>query len=186
MATTEDTRKHVLGDMILLTGTFTAGDSDIGFGEHLSKAFAAGANPDTIFSTGVTINNGAGYAAGTTTITVADVDARTIMHAGQRIYVEAGTPTSPTTAMATAVVSSITNATTVVLQAPGLSQDVEDDDNIHVNSGHLITATTVRIGDINTGIDNVNKVLSINCGVAAATGVVTVGTGGTWWILGQR
>jgi hypothetical protein len=185
MATTEDTRRHVLGDMVLLTGTFTAGDTDIGFGEHLSKAFAAGANPTTIVDTTVKINAGT-LTKGATTITVDTTDAETILYAGQRIYVEAGTPTTPTTAMATAVIDNVASATSVVLQAPGLSQAILTNDNIHVNSGFHFTATTVRVGEINTGIDNVNKVLSINCGAAAATGVKTVATGGTWWILGQR
>ena len=185
MATTEDTRKHVLGDMILLTGTFTAGDSDISFGEHLSKAFAAGANPTTIVDSTVKINGG-DLAVGTTTLTVDTTDAETTLYAGQRIYVETGAPTTPTTAMATAVIDNVASATSVVLQAPGLSKAIATNDNIHVNSGFHFTVTTVRTGEINTGIDNVNKVLSINCGAAAATGLKTIATGGSWWILGQR
>jgi len=185
MAITQEVRPHVLGDLVLLTGTFTAGDTDISFGDHLSTAIAAGANPTTIVNTLVKINAGT-LTKGATTLTVDTTDAETMLYAGQRIYVETGSPTTPTTAMATAVIDNVASATSVVLQAPGLSQAIQTNDNIHTNSGFHFTATTVRIGEINTGIDNVNKVLSINCGAAAATAVVTVGTGGTWWILGQR
>jgi len=170
---------------LLLTGTFTAGDSDISFGEHMSKAIAAGANPDNIINTTVAIDNGGGYAAGTTILTLDTLDARAVLQAGQRIYIETAS-TAVTSAMATGVIATVDGATTITLKAPGLSAAVADNDVIHVNGGFIQHVTTSRQGAINTGIDNVNKVLSINCGVAAATGTVATVTGGTYWILGQR
>ena len=47
MAITIDTRVHVAGDMMVVTGTYGAGDASIDLSAHLSTVFFAGCNGTT-------------------------------------------------------------------------------------------------------------------------------------------
>jgi hypothetical protein len=47
MAITIDTRVHVAGDMMVVTGTYAAGDASIDLSAHLSSVFFAGCNGST-------------------------------------------------------------------------------------------------------------------------------------------
>ena len=47
MAVTIDTRTHVIGDLMMITGTWENGDTSIDVSSHLSKVFMAFVAPST-------------------------------------------------------------------------------------------------------------------------------------------
>ena len=81
-AVTTDTRVHVLGDLYMMTGTFTDGGTEVSYSDHLSTVLAAGGHLTSLVATGVLINNGAGYAPTATALTVDTVAARPMFAAG--------------------------------------------------------------------------------------------------------
>ena len=74
---TVDTRTHVMGDMLMLTGTFTDGGTSVSFDGVLSTVFAAGGHVTSAYDTGIKVNDAPdGVEIGDTVITVDTVDAR--------------------------------------------------------------------------------------------------------------
>ena len=60
MAITIDTRVHVAGDMMVVTGTYGAGDASIDLSAHLSTVFFAGCNGTTDLAGYDLANDGGG------------------------------------------------------------------------------------------------------------------------------
>ena len=89
-ASTTDPRIHTIGDMRMVTGTFTDGGTEVDFSPFLTTVFAAGGHLTSIVSTGIDVNNG-NVAATSTVLTVSAVDARLHLAAGQTLYSAAGT-----------------------------------------------------------------------------------------------
>jgi len=75
-SSTIDTRRHVIGDLVFVTGTFTNGaldtGGDIDVSDRLSKIFAAGANGNAAGATDTEIDGTAGTTL--TLVTAANLD----------------------------------------------------------------------------------------------------------------
>ena len=57
-AVTTDTRTHTLGDLHMVTGTFTDGGKEVDYSNHLSTVLAAGGHMTSLISTDIDVNNG--------------------------------------------------------------------------------------------------------------------------------
>ena len=60
MAIVIDTRTHVAGDMMVVTGTYGAGDASIDLSEQLSEVYFAGCNGTTVLAGYNLANDGGG------------------------------------------------------------------------------------------------------------------------------
>lgn len=173
---TTDIRVHVLGDLYMLTGSFTDGGIDVSYGDHLSTVLAAGGHATSHYDTGVTIDNGAGYAAGTTTaLTVADVDARLHFNVGETLYTAAGARLGTITAIASA---------TSVTVGGGLLAAVVDDQPLHKH-GPFNAAITLTDDTLDVSVDETNKYVVFGTGNMGNTSTAAT-LDGRWWILGKR
>tara|TARA_R100000458_G_scaffold55136_1_gene58843 strand:- start:3829 stop:4356 length:528 start_codon:yes stop_codon:yes gene_type:complete len=172
-AATKDQRIHVLGDMVMITGTFTDGGTEVSYANQLTQVFAAGGHLTSLVSTGITIDGN--EAADQTTLTVADVDARTHLAAGQSIYDSAG--------VRRGVLSAVTNATTIVLES-GLAAQWDDDEVIYVLGANKPSVTLISTS-VDVSIDETNELVIFETGNRSATSTTAAGDG-RWWILGQR
>ena len=171
-----DIRVHVLGDLYMLTGTFTDGGIDVAYGDHLSTVLAAGGHVTSHYDTGVTIDNGAGYAAGTTTaLTVADVDVRLHFNVGETLYTAAGARLGTITAIASA---------TSVTVGGGLLEAVVDDQPIHKH-GPFNAAITLTDDTLDVSVDENSKYVVFGTGNMGNTSTAST-LDGRWWILGKR
>ena len=170
---TEDTRIHVLGDMVMLTGTFTDGGHDVYFGDTLDTVFAAGGHLTDLWSTGV-ITNGA-KAVGDTTFTVKTVDMRFHWNVGETVYDAAGDRIGVISAMA-ADATGMTLAS--VLKAI-------DADVALYKLGAPAPAVTLMSGNLDVAIDETNKYVVFGTGNMGAAST-TSAADGRWWILGKR
>ena len=178
MTVTIDTRTHVMGDMLMITGTFDNEGGSVPYDGLLGTVFAASGHlEDTIFNTGARINNGGGYAAGTNNITVDTVDARLYFNKGEDIYDLA-------TGKRLATISRVANATTILLESPGLTQAVLDSDKLAKFGPHQ-GSVTLENGDFHVGIDTVAKRVQFTHGNAGATSD-EANYKGRFWILGSR
>jgi len=175
-ANTNDTRIHVMGDMVMITGTFTDGGLDYHWGDQLTSVFASGGHYTSNFATGVLINNGAGYAAGETgALAVDTVDCRLHFNVGETLYAADGSRLG--------VITAIGGATALTC-AGGLNYPVVDDQPLH-KMGAFNAAVTLTDDQLDISIDENNKYLVIGTGNMGATSTAATGDG-RWWILGQR
>ena len=174
-AVTTDTRTHVMGDMLMMTGTFTDGGTEVDFGPFLSTVYAAGGHLTSLQSTGVDVNNG-NVAVASTVLTVSAVDARLHLAAGQSLYNAAGNRLG--------VIASVDSATQVTLAAPGLTVAVADADLYYVLGANKPSVTLISTS-LDVSIDETNKLVIFESGNRSATSV-TSAEDGRWWILGTR
>ena len=178
-ANTNDTRTHVLGDLVMITGTFTDGGLDYHWGDQLTTVLASGGHYTSSYSTGVLINNGSGYAAGETgALAVDTVDARLHWNVGDTLYTSDGT-----TNYRLGEITAIGSATAVTVGG-GLLQAVLDDDPLY-KMGPFNAAVTLTDDTLDISIDEQNKYMVIGAGNMGATSTACTGDG-RWWILGQR
>ena len=174
-AKTVDARTHTLGDLHMVTGTFTDGGTDVYYGDMVKTVFAAGGHMTSVTGTGILVNAG-NIAAGSTAITVDTVDARVHLAAGQTLYSSTG--------VRLGVIASIGSATAITLAAPGLSAAVVNNDEYYVlgaNKGSLTLVST----SLDVSIDETNKYVQFETGNRSATST-TSAEDGRWWILGER
>ena len=170
---TTDTRTHVMGDMLMLTGTFTDGGTSVPFGDLLSTVFAAGGHLTSLVSTGIQFNANQNLAeAGP--ITVKTVTARPHLYSGQDIYSATGVRLGEV---------NVVNDTTIII-ADTLQAAVSQDDVIHVLGAHKPSVTLVSTS-IDVSIDETNQRVVFSVGKTAA-GTTTEAGDGRWWIMGQR
>jgi len=171
---TVDTRTHVMGDMLMLTGTFFDGGTSVPFDGLLSTVFAAGGHVTTHYDTGVAVNEGDGVSVGEAEITVGTVDARLHFNIGEDVYNSLG--------QFMGIVLSVT-ATTITLREGSL-----------VGEDHLRTlrklgpnngSVTLVDGTLSVSIDETNSRVIFGNGNLGAT-IDRTTQGGRWWILGLR
>ena len=173
---TTDTRTHVLGDLYMLTGTFTDGGTDVSYDGHLSSVLAAGGHLTSNFNTGVLINNGGGYAVGETgALAVDTVDVRVHFNVGETLYNASGARLGTITA--------IGGATSVTVGG-GLLAAVANNDPIH-KLGAFNPAVTLQNGTLDVSVDETNKFVVFGLGNEGATSTANAHDG-RWWILGRR
>ena len=177
---TEDTRIHVLGDMVLLTGTFTDGGTDIYFGDTLDTVYAAGGHYTSHAATGILINQPSGtpgYAAGETGAMAVDgtpSDPRVFFNVGDTAYNAAGARLGTITALGASAITI----------GGGLAVTVGDNAAIH-KFGAAAPAVTLLNDNLDVSIDTTNKYVVVGCGNMGAASTAATGDG-RWWILGQR
>ena len=175
-AVTTDTRTHTLGDLHMVTGTFTDGGTEIDYSPHLSLVLAAGGHvTGTLFATGVDVDNG-NVAVGSTAITCSGMDARLQFMAGDSMYNAAGNRLG--------VIASFSSATAVVLEAPGLTVAVADADIYYILGANKPSITLLSTS-LDVSIDETNNLVLFNSGSRSATSEAST-LDGRWWILGKR
>ena len=115
----QDIRTHVVGDLLMLTGTFVAGGREVDYSSHLTSVIASGGHITSgIVPTGVLINNGANHGVADKTLIVDGVNATLALYPGQSIYAVDGTFQGVLTEVA---------ATQVSIATPGLIAPMDDD-----------------------------------------------------------
>ena len=170
---TKDTRTHVMGDMLMITGTFTDGGTSVSFADQLTTVFAAGGHLTSLVSTGIQFNanQNAGEAA---PITVKTVAARPHLYNGQDIYSSTGVRLGQIT---------VVDDTTITI-ADTLQAAVSANDLIYVLGAHK-PSVTLTSTSIDVSIDETNQRVVFSVGKTSATGITEAGDG-RWWIMGQR
>jgi len=173
-ANTTDTRVHVMGDLYMMTGTFTDGGIDVYYGDHLTNILAAGGHITSLHSTGVVSN--AAYAVGDTALVAKTVDKRLVWNVGETLYGSTGIRLGVITALAA-------DATGITIGGGVLSPIAEDD--VFYKLGPEQPSVTLIDGQLNVSIDETNSYVVFSTGNITATGTGS-NTDGRWWILGNR
>lgn len=181
---TTDIRTHVMGDMLMLTGTFTDGGKEVSFDNQLSTVFAAGGHfTSTVFS-GVTINAGGHEAVGQTVLTCDTTsvagDCRSCLNVGQTLYTDAG--------VRLGIVTAVT--ATVVTIDTALVAQLDDNTELHVLGGTNMAlkadaAVSSHTVTLDVSIDETNNLVIFSTGNESSAANVSR-MDGRWWILGQR
>ena len=166
---TTDTRIHVLGDLYMMTGTFTDGGIDVSYDGHLNSVLAAGGHVTSLYDTGVKLNDG------DTAMVVDTVDVRLHFNVGETIYASGG--------QRIGVITAIANATELTIGA-GVLRAVTNNDNLF-KIGPDQSAVTLNDGSLAVSIDETNKFVVFGNGNLGATSTAHT-QDGRWWILGQR
>ena len=175
-AVTTDTRTHTLGDLHMVTGTFTDGGTEVNYSSHLSLVLAAGGHAtNSLYATGVDVNN-VNISVGDTSLTVSGVDARLWFVAGDSLYNASGNRLG--------VIASVDSATGITLAAPGLTVAVVDAD-IYYKVGANKPSITLLSTSLDVSIDETNNLVIFDTGKRSATGDAST-LDGRWWILGRR
>ena len=173
---TLDIRTHVMGDMLMLTGTFTDGGTDVSYDGLLTTVFAAGGHVTSLYDTGVKVNQGPGVALADPEITVDTVDPRLHFNAGETVYTSAG--------VRVGVIDSIPTSTRVVLDAGAALATMANNDNLY-KLGPDQSAVTLNDGSLAVSIDETNNFVVFGNGNLGAASTAHT-QDGRWWILGQR
>lgn len=177
---TIDTRTHVIGDMLMITGTFDDAGGSVPYDGLLGTVFAAGGHlEDTLFDTLVDIDGSGNTDAGSTDITVKTTDARLYFNKGEDIYTSGVTGN-----VRLGTIDRVVNATLIRLASPGLTQDVADGNKV-MKFGPKQGSVTLENGDFHVGIDTVAKRVQFTHGNAGAT-ENSANYKGRFWILGSR
>ena len=172
---TNDTRTHVMGDMLMVTGTFTDGGIDYYYGDQLSTVYAAGGHATSIYNTSIAINEADNIVVGETVITVDGVDVRLHFNVGETVYTSAGARVGTITAIASATEFTI---------GDGALTTMADDDTLY-KAGPPSPAITLLNGTLDVAIDETNKYVVFGTGNMGNTSTAAT-LDGRWWILGKR
>ena len=154
---TTDIRTHVMGDMLMLTGTFTDGGTDVSFDGQLTTVFAAGGHVTSLYDTGIKLNDGDNF------------------NVGETIYSSTGTIIG--------VITAIASATALTIGA-GVLEAVADD-AVLFKVGPDQSAVTLNDGSLAVSIDETNNRVVFGNGNLGNTSTAHT-QDGRWWILGQR
>jgi len=187
---TGDTRTHVMGDMLMITGTFSEGGTEFSYDGILSTVFAAGGHLTSTAPSGLLINNGSAEAIGQTVLTVdtgsVAGDARSCVYVGQTLYNAFGTRLGKITAV---------TATAVTIDTP-LVEAMADNDALHVLGASKMSlladaAITAQNNSLDVSIDETNSLVIFDAGRNIDKEDSNNLTGvsldrGRFWILGQR
>ena len=182
----QDVRVTTLGNLRLVTGTFTEGGLEIDYSDYLSDVVAAGANFTSVTQTAVLVNMGSGLAPGGTSITVDGINAHEVFTKEMTVYDGLGRKVG--------VISSINGAGTVItLKSPGALVAVGDNKNLAVwgacPSVHDFSASTDMNANVvaHVSINETRQVLHISSGRGGTQINLTAGDrNGKWWALGHR
>jgi hypothetical protein len=175
MAIAIDTRTHVMGDLVMVTGTFTGGEAEISFDGLLSTVFAAGGHLTSKYNTGIQVNEADGVSIGETAITVDTVDARLHFNVGETVY----SPNEERVGVITAL-----SATTVTIGAGSLVT-INDDEPLFKHGANT-GAVTLTDDSLKVDIDDRNNLIILGNGHLGATSTDATTNFGRFWILGQR
>ena len=173
---TVDTRTHIMGDMLMLTGTFTDGGTSVSFDGVLSTVFAAGGHVTSAYDTGVKVNDAPdGVEIGDTVITVDTVDARIHFNRGEDLYNAVSERMGR--------ILSVDSATQMTLEAGSLVTNSNNKNlfKLGPNNGSV----TLFDSTLSVSIDETNSRVIFGNGNLGATGDRSE-QAGRWWILGQR
>ena len=157
---TIDVRTHVMGDMLMLTGTFTDGGTDVSFDGILTNVFAAGGHVTSLYDTGIKLNDGDHMAVADTAMVVDTVDLRLHFNVGETIYATGGQEIGVITAIASATA-------------------------LTIGAGPDQSAVTLNNGSLAVSIDETNNKVVFGNGNLGNTSTAHI-QDGRWWILGQR
>jgi hypothetical protein len=173
---TTDIRTHVMGDMLMITGTFTDGGTDVSYDGFLNTIFAAGGHVTSLYNTGVLLNMGGNAASGlATALTVDTVSALLHFNVGETIYNSAGTRVG--------VVTAVSSGTSITCGG-GLLTGLSNNDALY-KLGPDQSAVTLNDGSLAVSIDETNKMVVFGNGNLGATSDAHI-QDGRWWILGDR
>ena len=185
MPITIDPRPHVLGDMLMITGTVdpqgdTGLSGSVSYDGLLGAVFAAGGHLTSTFSTGVVVDGNA--SAGANSITVKTTDARTMFNNEEDVYfLDAGVLKR----LGTIGTNGLTGlgATTI----PFTKKTLHDITNNTVlrKFGPNTGAITLKSGDFSVNVDEVNKRVVFTHGSDSATSTDSKNVG-RFFILGSR
>tara|TARA_R110000824_G_scaffold6738_5_gene31124 strand:+ start:2679 stop:3263 length:585 start_codon:yes stop_codon:yes gene_type:complete len=191
-AVTTEIRNHVLGDLLMVTGSFTDGGTEISLADHVSTVLACGGHATSITGTGVVINNGDlnGPAFTVDTFAAGVEDARKVLQIGQTIYNAAGLRLGVISALGATTVTVASASGAVVVDGQQLYVMGEH----HASLGLLIEAapnTTVNdLALVTVAHDTTNNLLIITAGSKLTTGINNAASvptmDGRWWVLGKR
>jgi len=171
---TTDTRTHVMGDMLMMTGTFTDGGIDVSFGGILSTVFAAGGHLTSVTATPVLAAEAEAAATGSTELTVDTADARLHFNIGDTVYHTDGRRYGVITAL----------TATAITFGGGLLVAVAND-VVLCRLGARKAGVTLLQNAIEVSIDETNQFVVFEAGSQTAI-QTTNAADGRWWILGQR
>ena len=172
-----NTRTHSLGNLKLVTGTFTVNNTEsISYDGLLNEVLAAGGHiEDTFNKSGVRIDNVSGYSKGHTgAMTVDSVDAQLVFNKKEDLYSVEGVLLGKITAV---------GATSITIGG-GLLADVANNDHL-AKFGPKQPSITLIGEDFHVGVDTGNKRVTFTFGSAGASEVDVV-MSGRFWILGTR
>jgi len=176
-ATTDDTTPTVLGDLVMYSGTFTDGGTEIDYSDMLSTVYACGGHLTSLVSTGVLINTGGPpLAPASTIVTVNTVDARLHFAAGQTVYGPLG--------FREGVIASVDSATQITIAAPGTVNILNHTDALSVMGANKPSVTLISTS-LDASVDETNKLIIFESGNRSATST-TSAEDGRWWIIGER
>jgi len=176
---TLNTRTHVLGDMLMMEGTFTDGGLDVHYGDTLRNVVAAGGHVTTLYDTGI-IADGE-KAVADTTFTVKTVDHRLHFNVGESVYASADGDAA--TAVRVGVITAMAaNATGMVLDSV---LSVVADDATLFKLGPDQSAVTLNDGSLTVSVDETNNYVVFGNGNLGAASTAHI-QDGRWWILGLR
>ena len=175
-AKTMDVSITTLGSLQLVTGSFTDGGKEVDYSEFLTTVYACGGHLANTVSTGVLVNTGGPpLNPGSTTVTVNTVDARLHLAAGQTVYSPLGRE---------GVIASVTNATEIILAAPGTINPINHTDALSVMGANKPSVTLISTS-LDVSVDETNKLLIFESGNRSATST-TSAEDGKWWAIGTR
>ena len=172
---TLNTRTHVLGDMLMMEGTFTDGGLDVHYGDTLRTVVAAGGHVTSFYNTGIEKNGATD--AGDTTFTVKTVDMRLHFNIGETVY--ASTIGDGSDLVRIGVIT----ATGITIGGGVLSAIAEDD--VFFKLGPDQSAVTLNDGSLSVSVDETNNYVVFGNGNLGAASVAHI-QDGRWWILGLR
>lgn len=176
---TENTRVHTMGDLLMISGTFTDGGVSIDYSPFLSDVVACGAHiTDTLYNSTVKINMVGNLSVGGTAVVVDTTSALLALSVGQVLYTALGGLVG--------TIASIDDANNMVISAATTAMTNNDD--IYVMGTYHPSVTLVS-ADCNASIDTTNELIIIEAthmaaSAAAADGVSLID--GRWWALGKR
>ena len=171
---TLNTRTHVLGDMLMMEGTFTDGGLDVHYGDTLRTVVAAGGHLTSITATPVLAAEAEAAAAASTALTVDTVDARLHFNIGDTVY--------HTDGRRYGVITALTD--TAITFGGGLLVAVVNND-VLCRLGARKAGVTLLQNAIEVSIDETNQFVVFEAGSQTATQTANTADG-RWWILGQR
>jgi len=186
MPITIDPRPHVLGDMLMITGTVDpAGDTglsgSVSYDGLLGTVFAAGGHLLSSFATGVVVDGN--VSAGANSITVKTIDARTMFNNEEDVYFfDAGGVLKRLGTIGTNGLTGL-GATTI----PFTQKTLHDITNNTIlrKFGPNTGSITLKSGDFSVNVDDVNKRVVFTHGSDSATSTDSKNFG-RFFILGSR
>mgnify|MGYP003645048804 CR=1 FL=1 len=177
---TKDTRTHVMGDMLMLTGTFTDGGTQVSYGNQLSTIFAAGGHATSFYATGIETNGA--KAIGDTTFTVKTVDQRLHFNVGETVYSSASGDGSDL--LIVGVITAMAADATGMTIGGGVLNTIDANGQLYKSGGNQ-SAVTLTSGQLEVSIDETNELVLFGNGNLGAASTASV-QDGRWWILGTR